>query len=1010
MTTRSFMRTVLACGVSLGAFAAPAMAQTAPDIAPANAADDGAKGDMIVVTGSRIKRDPTKSALPLEIITNVDIERNGIANPEALNMFMTANGTGADNLASNADVVTGAQRGTNGLSAANLRGQGSAATLVLLNGRRVAAHGLSGGAVDVNQIPFAAIERVEVLKDGASAIYGTDAIGGVINYITKKNLKGISVSGSTDFTEHGGGNIYRLSAAGGWGDLDEDGINVMGAVSYSWNEILRGSQRDFVNGNQPNRGLSIDTRGTPIATIFPVALTPLNAALFPNGSLFGGSASTYRPTPSSPSTANPYYLPNFYFPGTTTIANGGVNVLDLPGGAGCETMDGGMAYDTSIWTATTGAAWGCAWDTGRAAVIQQPIETFTYYTKATIRLGGDHELSAEVTGSDAHSAKSFSHPQLSTNGTNFPAQYPLLPSTQTQYDAIYNAVYVAFAGSPAQAALAANYGDPIAFRWRCIACGPREYRTHTNTMRAMVTLEGPLPISGWDYKVAASHAQSESSSVLGSGYYYRGTLNNGNPDPLAPTAPGASAPGLVGMINSGILNPFSVDQSAAAMAGLQAISAYGVTLYGGRYTVKEVDVSFAGPLFDVPGGPVQVAMGFDWRRETYGFNGSPAAAANQPVIMLAAFDNVNALTPKQRTVKAGYVEVDVPILDILDITGAVRIDDYTGFGTTTNPKVSVKFAPTEWVMFRGSYSTGFRVPSFNQIFNGVTESTYSGSDIVDPIKCPSLVVSTTDPNCAFIRPEIWTGGNINLGPETAKMASLGIVIKPRPGWSLSADWWMINVDNTMQELTLQQLYANASLFPERFIRDAGGTITDIDRRWFNAGSRRTQGIEFALRGGFDMGNESRISIGMDGSLLLKKREKITPTSAYGPSLIGVFTLTGDLGLRWKHNAWISYTNEDWAITFTQIFRAGYANRALPGSASKPDYNARVKPYHIYNLSASYLGLGPNYRLTVGIKNLFDTDPPFAITYDDNTGAGSSWEPRVADPRGRSFNVAVEVRF
>lgn len=96
MTTRSFMRTVLACGVSLGAFAAPAMAQTAPDIAPANAADDGAKGDMIVVTGSRIKRDPTKSALPLEIITNVDIERNGIANPEALNMFMTANGTGAD--------------------------------------------------------------------------------------------------------------------------------------------------------------------------------------------------------------------------------------------------------------------------------------------------------------------------------------------------------------------------------------------------------------------------------------------------------------------------------------------------------------------------------------------------------------------------------------------------------------------------------------------------------------------------------------------------------------------------------------------------------------------------------------------------------------------------------------------------------------------------------------------------------------------------------------------------
>ena len=387
------------------------------------------------------------------------------------------------------------------------------------------------------------------------------------------------------------------------------------------------------------------------------------------------------------------------------------------------------------------------------------------------------------------------------------------------------------------------------------------------------------------------------------------------------------------------------------------------------------------------------------------------------MIFLAAFDNVNALTPKNRTVKAGYFEIDVPILDMLDITGAVRVDDYSGFGTTTNPKVTVKFAPAEWLMFRGSYSTGFRVPSFNQIFNGVTESPYSGSDLADPVACPGGVPTSAFGSglpCAQIRPNIWTGGNLNLGPEKAKMASLGVVLKPVPGWSLSADWWMINVDDTIQLLTLRQLIDNASLFPDRFIRDAGGVITVIDDRWINAGSRRTQGIEFALRGGFDLGNESRISIGMDGSLALKKREKLTPTSAYGPSLIGVFTFAGDLGLRWKHNAWISYTNEDWAITFTQIFRAGYANQKLPGIAAglvtRPDFNERVKPYHIYNLSASYLGLGPAYRLTVGVKNLFDTDPPFAITYDGNTGAGSSWEPRVADPRGRSFNVAVEVRF
>ncbi|MFM5948191.1 MAG: TonB-dependent receptor plug domain-containing protein, partial [Novosphingobium sp.] len=247
MVSRSIIRSVLVCGVSLGAFAAPALAQDA-DISSPNKAEAAGDG-LIVVTGSRIKQDPSKSALPLEILVPADLGREGISSPEQMISFLAANGNGADNLASNSDVVSGAQRGTNGLSSANLRGQGSASTLVLLNGRRVAAHGLQGSAVDVNQIPFAAIERVEVLKDGASAIYGTDAIGGVINFITKKDFTGIQLAGFTDFTQEGDATIYRVSGTAGWGKLDEQGFNVMGSVSYSTNGILFGKDRDFVNGN-----------------------------------------------------------------------------------------------------------------------------------------------------------------------------------------------------------------------------------------------------------------------------------------------------------------------------------------------------------------------------------------------------------------------------------------------------------------------------------------------------------------------------------------------------------------------------------------------------------------------------------------------------------------------------------------------------------------------------------------------------------------------------------------
>jgi iron complex outermembrane receptor protein len=968
-----------------------------------SSAQSSTRGDEreILITGSRIKQDPNNSALPLQIITNAEIQRNGISSAEQLIMYLPTNGTGPDNLASNSDVVTGAQRGTNGLSSANLRGQGNAATLVLLNGRRVAAHGLSGSAVDVNQIPFAAIERIEVLKDGASAIYGTDAVGGVINFITRKDYQGVGIQGFTDVTQRGDANIYRLSAIAGFGDLNKQGFNVMGAVSYSWNQILRGRDRDFVNGNQPNRGLSIDTRGTPVATIFNIGANTQPGSITSTGTLTGGL------TLLAPNGAN--------------AAGGGINPLDLPGGAGCSSVDGGMDYDYDLWQTPT-AYYACSWDTGRAAVIQQPIKTLTYYGRGVVRVAGSHEISLEITGSDATSHKQFSNAQLSANATNLPIAYPLNAATAGTYNSIFNSIVAAFPNMTAaqRLQLQNNYGKPIAYRWRCIPCGPREYVTDAKTFRAALGIDGPL-WSGWDYRAGASYARSEASSVLGSGYYYRGTLANGAPDPLAPQATGTTGAqrGLVGVLNSGLINPFSLAQTPEGLAALQSVSADGTTLYGGRYQVRQFDFSVSGPLFSIWGGrDVKLAAGIDYRRETYEFNGSPAAAATAPVIFLAAFDNVNALTPKHRNVKAAYAEVLVPILKSLDVTGAVRRDEYTGFGSTTNPKISIRFRPFEPLMFRASYNTSFRVPTFNQIFNGVTVSPYLGSDIADPIRCPGGVPTAALGSglpCAQIRPDIGTGGNPNLGPETAKQFSAGFVVTPAPRFSASVDWWSIAVDNTIAELTTRQLIQNAALFPTRFVRNPPGTgdIVALDQTWINAGARRTQGIEIVLRGGFDaLGGQ--VLMGLDGSYLLKKKEKLTQASAYGASLIGVFTFTGDLGLKWKHNAFVSYSSRDFTATLTQIFRNGYKNFALPGIASgaitRPDYNQRVSDYIIYNLSLSYNGLAPGFRVTAGVKNLFDRDPPFAITYDGNTGAGSSWEPRVADPRGRSFIFGAEVKF
>ena len=147
------MKNLLVAFLGTTILAAPAFAQ-----APSSATDEN---EAIVVTGSRIKRVVQDSPLPLQIFTVQDLKRDSISTPEQFIASLTANGTGLDNLASNADVVDGAARGNNGASSANLRGQGASATLILLNGRRVPAHGLNGGVVDINQIPLFAMERVE---------------------------------------------------------------------------------------------------------------------------------------------------------------------------------------------------------------------------------------------------------------------------------------------------------------------------------------------------------------------------------------------------------------------------------------------------------------------------------------------------------------------------------------------------------------------------------------------------------------------------------------------------------------------------------------------------------------------------------------------------------------------------------------------------------------------------------------------------------------------------------
>ena len=222
--------------VALALIALTASAQTAGGAG--NTPPPTTSLEKVTVTGSHIPRTESETGLPVQVITREEINRSGVTTVEQL----------IDRVPGNFNSLTTAQtigNGTSpGLSTANLRGLGGGSTLVLLNGRRLANYAFDGEAVDLNSIPLAAIDRVEVLKDGASAIYGTDAIAGVINFILRRDYVGAEVSGELAATQHGGGNSGLVSAAYGFGDPAREGYNVFGVVSFQKQQSLHGSERE----------------------------------------------------------------------------------------------------------------------------------------------------------------------------------------------------------------------------------------------------------------------------------------------------------------------------------------------------------------------------------------------------------------------------------------------------------------------------------------------------------------------------------------------------------------------------------------------------------------------------------------------------------------------------------------------------------------------------------------------------------------------------------------------
>jgi iron complex outermembrane recepter protein len=902
-------------------FVAPAMAQQAPATQEV---------ERIEITGSNIKRPADEGALPVQVITREEITRAGITSAEQLIATLSASGNGATNLASQTGIQLSTEgRNNNGNSTANLRGLGSSNTLVLLNGRRVALHGAKGFAVDLNSIPLGAVERVEVLKDGASSLYGTDAIAGVINFILRKDVQGVEATAFIDMTEAGGGEIFRVQALGGWGSLAKDKYNFMASVTYDEQKALFGRERAFSNGNQPARGLSTDTTGTPFATQTGNA-----------GSAIGAS----------------FRVPN----DTTTYTR--ANLLSFQGK--CDSVPGMAQYEW-VLNDFTAARYGCTFDTGSTAVLMQPNERVNVVGRGTFQIAPNHTAFVEAMLTKSVAKKTFEAQQLTTTGTLLPGRYPVGGEFYQNLSAFIPAF---------------DATKPIAYRWRCYPCGNREIETTTDSFRVLAGLDGS--IGRWDYKFGILTGQSQADSVLGGGYYF--------------------TDGLIAALASGRLNPWSLDRSQPAdgLALLQSASARGEKLFGGKATLLQVDGTISGELFKWAPGSILGALGVDFRQESYVF--ADGSKTTRPIFS-APFDaDFNKV---KRDIVAVTAEAIVPLAKGLEATLAVRHDNYSDFGGTTNPKVSLRYQPTNQLVLRGSYGTGFRAPSFFQVYGSNTGEAPIPGNIADPVLCP---LNPGNPVFCAIRPNARQGANPDLNPETSKQWAIGAVFSPIKNFTATMDLWEIKRKDLIYELTPQQVVANFQTFPNNFIRAADGTLTGpgayIQAGYVNADGDITRGIDLNLQYAMPIGR-GRLVTTLDGTYIDSHRERIFVTDEY-TEFAGQWS-TGNIFPRWKHSLNFNYTQGVWGATLTHRYTHSYFDE-LPYGPPPPGFVEKVKAYSTFDIGLSYTGI-KNLTLRGGIKNVADTDPPFtAHNYDFAPGAG--WDPRVADPRGRAYTLSATYKF
>ncbi|HEX2562205.1 TonB-dependent receptor domain-containing protein [Phenylobacterium sp.] len=1041
MRTRLFTAASRASlALALGLLAQPALAQ-----------DEPSEVEEVVVTGSYIAGTPEDAAVPVDVVTAQTLEEQG--SPTMVQMVKTMSGVGSGVGESNR-YLTGA-----GTASVNLRGFGASRTLSLFNGRRMAdttqatsTTGVGGGA-DLSFIPTAAIGRIEVLKEGAAAIYGSDAVGGVVNFITRKDLDGFEVAAQYAFIDGSDGD-YEASIA--WGHTFDAG-NVLLTAGYRRRSVLPTLERDWALIPYEQGPAA----GWTIATSVPNYLRP-NGTNFPAGAYLGPDGVLYSLTTAQPIRDN-----------------------------GCPEMGGVLTVSTTngapVTTPTPTSA--CRFQFTPWNDLVNDEYHYQLYGEVNFEFSENLAFHGEAMWALHEVPRQRISPSNAT--TNFPTAASLGGTSGATATPSFN--FQTFFFVPAN-----NPGYQATFNW--VADPARGCMAPLTRAQCAAALSVPgmaIPQASWrpisfsgdpNTPDGGGHQSVEADAYRVSGGF-RGTvfeaINFDTALTYMETQSRTSTPDILTNRLQNALNGFAsrkgdanqceLSERTPANAGNAAAGCYWFNPFANAQTIKlqggaatpftnpavlndplvlqwlyesplstltnrlfVADAVFSGELpITLPGGTVAYAVGGQWRKRT--FIGEYSELNNSQItpcvdsiddgtpVCVVPTGPLNFNAPNENyndtdDVWALFAETRIPVLENLEFTLAIRHEDHGDIGTTTNPKVAARWQPLDWLTFRGSASTTFRAPT----------------PLVTTPREQKGVANLGGTYRAVI-----TANNPDLQPETATTYNVGFVVE-LGGFTGSLDYYKFDFEDELTVETAAQIFNQASLLAAspaacndpglaplkaRFVYSAGGGVTGCDVgsiittqvNIVNGPDTTTSGLDARAQYDWDevdlfgWGEGLSAAVGLEATYLFEfQRGDFSLLGAddivFQPAvdragrhdLLSTFISYPKL----RGTAFASLSAENWSLRWQILYHEG--TTPLPGTSSTVYFNGvavtvgKSEDFWQHDVILRY-ELPWDTVATFSVQNVFDRDPPFKHSQ-------FNYDYTAASPLGRVFEIGLKKRF